>query len=101
MEDAQKNLNQLSYEELKTVADQAIQQAKAAHDRLQAQNFSEVVARLNFNFKVLEFADKFPAEYVEAQTQDIMMLLPSGQGKDVEVEEAPKANRPTLKSKGK
>lgn len=97
MEDG-KNLNQLSYEDLKIVAEQAIQQAKAAHDRLQTQNFSEVVARLNFAFKVLEFADRFPKAYVENIVNDIMALLPMAEA-EKEQPETKNPNRKSLKPK--
>lgn len=90
MEDNQKSLDQLSYEDLKKVAGQAIEQANSLMNRLKQQEFSEAVARLQFLFKVIEFPNAFDDKFVKECAQDIksMLVLPNKE------EAAPKAPKP-------
>lgn len=75
MEDKQKSLDQLSYEDLKKVAGQAIEQANSLMSRVKQQEFSEAVARLNFLFKVIEFPAAFDDKFVKECAQDIKAML--------------------------
>lgn len=82
MEDKPKSLDQLSYEDLKKVAGQAIEQANSLMQRVKQQEFSEAVARLQFLFKVLEFPNAFEDKFVKECASDIksMLALPKEEG---------------------
>ena len=94
MEDKQKSLDQLSYEDLKKVAGQAIEQANSLMSRVKQQEFSEAVARLNFLFKVIGFPAAFDDKFVKECAQDIkaMLVLP----REVEAPKAPKGKKSHL-----
>lgn len=47
-------------------------------DKQKMEQLNEITARLNFLFKVVEFADKFPESYVAECVSDIVRILPAG-----------------------
>lgn len=70
-----------SYEELiKIIGDMD----RRLHDKQKMEQVQEVSARLTFLFKVVENADKFPAEYVADITKEITEILPAGKPEEQE-----------------
>ena len=73
------NNKRLSYEELNNAAHQISAQAKALYDenitlkkKLQTYNFNAYFTQLNFKFKIVEMSDKFPKDFVDKITAEIM-----------------------------
>ena len=69
------NTKKLSYEQLENVAKELSNQVRVYENQLKNNQFNETVARLNYLFKVVENDSKFPAEYVEKATNEIMVIL--------------------------
>lgn len=65
----------LSYEELEKVATQMAQQNEMFREQLKQMQLNEVVARLQFLFKVVELAKHFDKEYVSKCVADIQKIL--------------------------
>lgn len=65
----------LSYEELEKYASMAAQRNVELENALRDKQMGEVVARLNFLFKVVENAKAFPKEYVAKCVEDIQRVL--------------------------
>lgn len=75
-----------SYEQLAEYANQLSKQ-------LNDQRLAEIVAQLNFLFKVVEFKDAFPAAYVEQcvnEIQKVLIIKSDDEPVDSEPEKAPK-----------
>ena len=69
------DFSKLGYEDLKTLASQAVQQAKMMSEQLKQHQFNEAVARLQFLFKVLEFSKFFPENYLSKSVIEIQNIL--------------------------
>lgn len=65
----------MSYEELERYCSYLASQVNEMTERLKQTQFSEMVARLNFEFKVLELAKYFPKNYVTECSEDIQRVL--------------------------
>lgn len=65
----------LSYEELENYAKQLTQQFDMMRKQMESMQLQEVVARLNFLFKVVELAKHFDKEYVEKCVGEIQKTL--------------------------
>ena len=66
---------QLSYEQLHTIAVQATQQAEMFQRELQKYQNESLYIRLDFLFKVLSSADRFPTTFVKKCADEIELLL--------------------------
>lgn len=65
----------LTYEQLHTIAVQATQQAEMFQRELQKYQNESLYIRLDFLFKVLSSADKFPVTFVKKCADEIELLL--------------------------
>lgn len=65
----------LSYEELENYAKQLTQQFDMMRKQMESMQLQEVVARLNFLFKVVELAKHFNKEYVSKCVEEIQRIL--------------------------
>lgn len=75
----------LSYDDLNNVATQLSQQNMALRKQMEEMNYYNLFKRLDYLFKVLEFKDQFPQEFVEAVSKEIVdMITPAEQADDVE-----------------
>lgn len=77
-----KEVDKLSYEQLKELAIQSTNQARKMYQDLQMAQGHEFIARINFLFKVLEFAKYFESNYVRGCSKEIsrVLELPEEQG---------------------
>lgn len=64
-----------TYEELERYCNYLTNQMDEMSEKLKQMQFSEMIARLNFEFKVLELAKQFPKEYVDKCSEDIQRVL--------------------------
>lgn len=65
----------LSYEELEKVANELSQRNSQMEEYIKNNHTQEAIARLNYLFKVLEFAKHFDKEYVTKAVEDIQRIL--------------------------
>ena len=70
-----KEVDKLSYEQLKELAIQSTNQARKMYQDLQMAQNHEFIARINFLFKVLEFAKHFEDNYVRGCSKEISRVL--------------------------
>jgi hypothetical protein len=70
-----KNEKKMSYEELERYCGYLGSQVNEMTEKLKQAQFSEMIARLNFEFKVLELAKYFPKDYVGKCSEDIQRVL--------------------------
>lgn len=70
-----KEVDKLSYEQLKELAIQSTNQARKMYQDLQMAQSHEFIARINFLFKVLEFAKYFEDDYVRGCSKEISRVL--------------------------
>lgn len=70
-----KEVDKLSYEQLKELAIQSTNQARKMYQDLQMAQSHEFIARINFLFKVLEFAKYFEDNYVRGCSAEISRVL--------------------------
>ena len=70
-----KEVDKLSYEQLKELAIQSTNQARRMYQELQMAQNHEFIARINFLFKVLEFAKYFEDDYVRGCSKEISRVL--------------------------
>lgn len=89
---ANKSDKQMTYEELERYCEYLSQQVTTLSETLKQSQFSEMVARLNFEFKVLEFPKLFPKDYVEKCVTDIQRILLMEEPEAIQKEEADEAN---------
>ena len=66
---------QLSYEELRNIAGQLQQQNMQMRRALSELNYKNMFERLNYLFKVMEFAHMFSEEFVGKCTSEIESLM--------------------------
>lgn len=71
---AEKN-EKLSYEELEKLAQELSQRNSQMEEYIKNNHTQEAIARLNYLFKVLEFAKHFSKEYVSKAVADIERIL--------------------------
>lgn len=71
---AEKN-EKLSYEELEKFAQELSQRNSQMEEYIKNNHTQEAIARLNYLFKVLEFAKHFSKEYVSKAVADIERIL--------------------------
>lgn len=76
-----------SYEELEQYASMLARRNAELENALRDKQMGEVVARLNFLFKVLENAKHFPKEYVADCIKDIQRVLVMAEPEDNKKEE--------------
>lgn len=74
MEENQKN-PELTYEQLNNVANQLSQQNMQLRKQIEEMNYVNLFKRLDYLFKVVEFAGQFNQEFVNACTTEIEGLL--------------------------
>lgn len=67
--------NKLTYKELEQAAAQLAQQNEMFRKQLEQNQLNEVIARLNFLFKVVEFAKQFDKEYLGKCIDEIKRTL--------------------------
>lgn len=72
---AEENNNKPSYEQLYEFARQASEQNENLNKQLRDQRLGEIVAQLNFLFKVVELKASFPEEYVDNCVKEIQKIL--------------------------
>ena len=70
-----KNDSRMTYEELERYCKYLVSQLDDMSEKMKQAQFSEMIARLNFEFKVLELAKHFPKEYIENCVEDIQRVL--------------------------
>lgn len=70
-----KNDSRMTYEELERYCKYLVSQLDDMSEKMKQAQFSEMIARLNFEFKVLELAKHFPKEYIEKCVEDIQRVL--------------------------
>lgn len=70
-----KNDSRMTYEELERYCKYLVSQLDDMSEKMKQAQFSEMIARLNFEFKVLELAKHFPNEYIEKCVEDIQRVL--------------------------
>lgn len=76
---------ELTYDQLNAIANQLSQQNTALRKQMEEMNYYNLFKRLDYLFKVLEFKDQFPQEFVEAVSKEIVdMITPAEQVDDVE-----------------
>ena len=75
---------QLSYEELRNIAGQLQQQNMQMRRALSELNYKNMFERLNYLFKVMEFAHMFSEEFVGKCTSEIesLMTIPESEEED-------------------
>lgn len=65
----------LSYEELENLCRQLSNQSKQLYQKLQEQNNFNAFKRLDYLFKVMEFAIQFDSTFVEKCTKEIEQIM--------------------------
>ncbi len=65
--------NKLSYEQLEKIALQLQQKLMQANERLSQINLTTL--RLDYLFRVVDRADKFPKEFVDKSVEEVINLL--------------------------
>ena len=70
-----KNDKKMTYEQLEKYCNYLVSQLDESSEKMRQAQFSEMLARLNFEFKVLELAQHFPQDYVEKCSADIQRML--------------------------
>lgn len=81
-----KEVDKLSYEQLKELAIQSTNQARRMYQELQMAQNHEFIARINFLFKVLEFAKYFEDDYVRGCSKEISRVLELPKEEDLKEE---------------
>lgn len=87
MEENQKN-PELTYEQLNNVANQLSQQNMQLRKQIEEMNYVNLFKRLDYLFKVVEFAGQFNQEFVNACTTEIEGLLTAAEETQEENTEA-------------
>ena len=93
---AEENNNKLTYEQLYEFAKQTSEQNEVLMKQLREQRLGEVVAQLNFLFKVIELKEVFPDDYVKKSIDEIQRILVINDD-----EQAVEAKNPTEKAEKK
>lgn len=75
---------ELTYEQLNAVATQLSQQNMQLRKQIEEMNYVNLFKRLDYLFKVVEFADKFSAPFVDTCIAEINMLLSSSEEETIE-----------------
>lgn len=75
MEETKKVPTELTYEQLKNAASQLQEQNKQLYSKLQEINMSNVFARLNFLFRVVEQKQAFDEQFVKSCVKEIEDLI--------------------------
>lgn len=70
-----KNDKKMTYEQLEKYCNYLVSQLDESSEKMRQAQFSEMLARLNFEFKVLELAHHFPDDYVKKCSADIQRML--------------------------
>lgn len=78
-----KEVKKLSYEELEKVAHELDAQCQKFYMELQNANMTNAFKRLDYLFKVVENADKFPQEFVKHCIEEVVNSM------EVPTEETP------------
>lgn len=65
----------MSYEELERYCNYLTSQLNELNEKYKRDQFSEMIARLNFEFKVVELAKHFPKDYTDKCVEDIQRIL--------------------------
>lgn len=65
----------LSYEELETIAIELRKNCNQLYMELQNANMTNAFKRLEFLFKVVKHADKFPTEFINNCTKEIVDMI--------------------------
>ena len=65
----------LSYEELETIAIELRKNCNQLYVELQNANMNNAFKRLEFLFKVVKYVDRFPTEFVNACTKEIVDMM--------------------------
>ena len=65
----------LSYEELETIAIELRKNCNQLYVELQNANMNNAFKRLEFLFKVVKYADRFPTEFVNVCTKEIVDMM--------------------------
>ena len=65
----------LSYEELENIAHQLSDQSKTLVHKLQQANMDNVVKRLEYLFKVIEYNSVFPADFYKECIAEVVDLI--------------------------
>lgn len=77
----------LTYEQLNNAAMQLSQQNMQLRKQLEETNLFNLFRRLDYLFKVVEFAGQFPADFVTACTAEIQTLLAAPEDMPEDIEE--------------
>lgn len=65
----------MSYEQLENIAHQLSEQNKQMYEQLQQVNIVNMFKRLDYLFKVVEYQNAFPEQFVTASKQEIMSMM--------------------------
>lgn len=72
--EAQKQ-EKMSYEQLENVAHQLSEQARQLYAKLQEANMANAFKRLDYLFKVLEYASRFDKEFVDKCVAEVVAIM--------------------------
>ena len=75
---------ELTYEQLNAVATQLSQQNAQLRKQIEEMNYVNLFKRLDYLFKVVEFADKFSAPFVDTCIAEINTLLSDSEEETIE-----------------
>lgn len=75
---------ELTYEQLNAVATQLSQQNMQLRKQIEEMNYVNLFKRLDYLFKVVEFADKFSAPFVSTCIAEINALLSTSEEETTE-----------------
>lgn len=75
---------ELTYEQLNAVATQLSQQNMQLRKQIEEMNYVNLFKRLDYLFKVVEFADKFSTPFVNACIAEINTLLSASEEETIE-----------------
>lgn len=75
---------ELTYEQLNAVATQLSQQNMQLRKQIEEMNYVNLFKRLDYLFKVVEFADKFSAPFVSTCIAEINTLLSASEEETTE-----------------
>ena len=73
----EETVEKMSYEQLENIAHQLSEQSRTLAQKLQEVNMVNIFKRLDYLFKVLEFADKgyFTDDFISECTDEIRMMI--------------------------
>jgi alpha-L-arabinofuranosidase len=70
-----KEQKKLTYEQLEQVATQLSQQSRQLYSQLQQANLTNTFKRMDYLFKVIQYANKFDADFVNKCTKELVDFL--------------------------